>query len=236
MWRIPAPDACGEGVRVWLFAWPSEPSESDRQAWWDLLDESERVRCSGIGTGTGQIRFAASHAGARALVPRSQTWREGHASLSHTATMAAVACADVRLGIDVEADVPRPMWSRADRQQWPDSPSGTWSVFIERWVEYEAWFKCGIEDGVGSRAVGNVRGLAGLPDHILAMVLEPAPNHRATKFATARRPVDSSTRPLGSNDSESNGPTGTNRARPGLDQALAAVRTGDTLVVPNSTA
>ena len=28
------------------------------------------------------------------------------------------------------------------------------------------------------------------------------------------------------------GLTGTNRARPGLDQALAAVRTGDTLVVP----
>ncbi len=28
------------------------------------------------------------------------------------------------------------------------------------------------------------------------------------------------------------GVTGTNRARPGLDQALAAVRTGDTLVVP----
>ena len=28
------------------------------------------------------------------------------------------------------------------------------------------------------------------------------------------------------------GPTGTNRARPGLDQALAAVRSGDTLVVP----
>jgi DNA invertase Pin-like site-specific DNA recombinase len=28
------------------------------------------------------------------------------------------------------------------------------------------------------------------------------------------------------------GMTGTNRARPGLDQALAAVRTGDTLVVP----
>jgi DNA invertase Pin-like site-specific DNA recombinase len=26
--------------------------------------------------------------------------------------------------------------------------------------------------------------------------------------------------------------TGTNRARPGLDQALAAVRSGDTLVVP----
>src|SRR4029079_16076590 len=26
--------------------------------------------------------------------------------------------------------------------------------------------------------------------------------------------------------------TGTNRSRPGLDQALAAVRTGDTLVVP----
>jgi DNA invertase Pin-like site-specific DNA recombinase len=30
------------------------------------------------------------------------------------------------------------------------------------------------------------------------------------------------------------GLTGTNRARPGLDQALAAVREGDTLVVPNS--
>ncbi len=28
------------------------------------------------------------------------------------------------------------------------------------------------------------------------------------------------------------GLTGTNRSRPGLDQALAAVRTGDTLVVP----
>ncbi|HLQ53671.1 MAG TPA: recombinase family protein [Streptosporangiaceae bacterium] len=28
------------------------------------------------------------------------------------------------------------------------------------------------------------------------------------------------------------GLTGTNRARPGLDQALAAVRAGDTLVVP----
>ena len=28
------------------------------------------------------------------------------------------------------------------------------------------------------------------------------------------------------------GMTGTNRARPGLDQALAAVRSGDTLVVP----
>lgn len=28
------------------------------------------------------------------------------------------------------------------------------------------------------------------------------------------------------------GPTGTNRLRPGLEQALAAVRAGDTLVVP----
>ena len=28
------------------------------------------------------------------------------------------------------------------------------------------------------------------------------------------------------------GLTGTNRARPGLDQAMAAVRKGDTLVVP----
>ena len=32
------------------------------------------------------------------------------------------------------------------------------------------------------------------------------------------------------------GLTGTTRARRGLDQALAAVREGDTLVVPNSTA
>jgi DNA invertase Pin-like site-specific DNA recombinase len=31
------------------------------------------------------------------------------------------------------------------------------------------------------------------------------------------------------------GLTGTSRARPGLAQALAAVRVGDTLVVPNST-
>ena len=31
------------------------------------------------------------------------------------------------------------------------------------------------------------------------------------------------------------GLTGTNRRRPGLDQALAAVRSGDTLVVPSST-
>ena len=30
------------------------------------------------------------------------------------------------------------------------------------------------------------------------------------------------------------GLSGTNRARPGLDQALAAVRAGDTLVVPSS--
>ena len=30
------------------------------------------------------------------------------------------------------------------------------------------------------------------------------------------------------------GLTGTNRARPGLDQALAAVRAGDTLVVPQT--
>ncbi|MBA8823844.1 DNA invertase Pin-like site-specific DNA recombinase [Saccharopolyspora lacisalsi] len=31
------------------------------------------------------------------------------------------------------------------------------------------------------------------------------------------------------------GLAGTTRARPGLDQALAAVRTGDTLVAPSST-
>jgi DNA invertase Pin-like site-specific DNA recombinase len=36
--------------------------------------------------------------------------------------------------------------------------------------------------------------------------------------------------PIGSTSTE--GVTGTNRARPGLDQALAAVRAGDTLVVP----
>ena len=37
---------------------------------------------------------------------------------------------------------------------------------------------------------------------------------------------------LGSCPSVDRGLTGANRARPGLDQALAAVRTGDTLVVP----
>ena len=154
-------------------AWPSEPSESDLECWWDLIDESERLRCSGIGTDAGQIRFAASHAAARVLVPESQIWREGHASLSHTATLASVACADVRVGIDVEADVPRPRWPAADRQQWPESPAGSWPMFIERWVRHEAMFKCGIEEGGGSPEVIRIQTLGGLSDHILAVVLEP---------------------------------------------------------------
>ena len=162
------------GLRVWLLTWPIDPSESEQESWRALLDDSELVRCAGIGARNGQIRFAASHAAAKLLAPEQRMWREGHASLSHTKTLAAVARADVRVGVDIEADVPRPRWSAADRQQWPESPAGSWPTFVERWVQHEAAFKAGIEDGVGTPLVGRIQGLGGLPDHILAVVLEPS--------------------------------------------------------------
>lgn len=172
-WRLPELERGGFGLRVWLLAWPTEPSETDRQSWLDLLDEPERIRLGRIGTTTGRSRFAASHAAARILIPHQQTWQVGRASLSHTTTMVAIATADVRVGIDVEADVPRPCWPAADRQQWPGFPSGSWPVFVDRWVRREASFKAGTLDGVGFPVVRRVRDLDGLPDHILAVVVAP---------------------------------------------------------------
>lgn len=161
----------GLGLHVWLVAWPNEPPGSDRKAWWELLDKSERVRCAGIGTENGQTRFIASHAAAKVLVPGPQAWRDGRASLSHTARLAAVASADVPVGIDIEADIPRPRWSAADRQQWPGSPASNWSEFVARWVSRESMFKCGVAGDGGSPVLSRVRGLAGVPDHILGVML-----------------------------------------------------------------
>lgn len=171
-WRLPELDQGSQRLRVWLVAWPADPSDQVRRAWWRLLDEPERVRFGSIGTEAGKRRFAASHAAARLLVPEQRVWEEGCASLSHTGSLAAIACAEVRVGIDVEADVPRPRWVAADRQQWPGSPASCWPGFVKRWVQYEAAFKAGVRDGSGSCMVGRVRDLDGLPDHFLAVALE----------------------------------------------------------------
>lgn len=92
--------------------------------------------------------------------------------MSHTATLAAVAIGSVRVGVDIEADVPRSKWSAADRQQWPRSRSDSWSEFVERWVQHEATFKAGAKDCVGSAWVGRIEGLGGVSEHILALVSE----------------------------------------------------------------
>lgn len=174
IWRLTELGQGNQRLRVWLVAWPADPSDLARQAWWRLLDEPERVRFGSIGTEAGKHRFAACHAAAKLLVPEQRMWEEGCASLSHARSLAAIACADVRVGIDVEADVPHPRWVAADRQQWPGSPASSWPDFVERWVQYEAAFKAGVGDGVGSCMVGLVDGLDGLPDHVLAVALESA--------------------------------------------------------------
>ncbi len=175
--RVPASERPrGESEpRAWLVRWDSLPAAEAADAWAEGLDARERDRAARIGTPHGRTRFLASHAALHRL-GHAEGW--AHASLSHTRWCAAVAVSPAPIGVDLEADVPRPGWPRAARARWPGRrfPSGGsqddgWADFLRAWVAEEALFKAGGDDGRCTVVTIPLAGDEPVPPHVVAVAL-----------------------------------------------------------------
>ncbi len=154
---------------LWLVTWVPDPPASTLAAWGEALSAAARSRLLTIGTSRGQVRFAASHAALALLSASAQHW-----SLSHTRWCAAIAGCRQPVGVDLEADLARPLWQVAAATRWPGHPPGQWSDFLDSWVRAEASFKVGA--GVaGPCVVRHLTDLGSVPDHLLALAWGPRP-------------------------------------------------------------
>jgi len=184
------------GPGVWVAEWDPMPAARAQRAWLALLDAPLKARAERIGTAIGRVRFAASHAAVAALTGSARG--RVVTSLAHTRWCAAVGVSPVRIGVDLEADDPRPLWPVAAQVAWGAPGPQSWPVFLDAWVRREAAIKAGgPADGGGAdggRAVGGgavgggadggpadggqalvVRVTVGgdAPAHLLAVVGEP---------------------------------------------------------------
>lgn len=175
-WTLPESTIGPAGLQLWLAAWDPDPPSGLQSRWHALLSRSERRRCATIGTRNGRVRFAASHAAAHVVLPAQRLGGGGTTSLSHSPWLVAIMSAPQPVGIDIEADRPRPNWAMADKQSWPQARSSDWAAFVIRWLTAEARYKAGSGDlSAGGVSVGRVVDLAGIPDHVMAVAWQPRP-------------------------------------------------------------
>lgn len=154
---------------LWLVAWDAAPSEGVMAAWTMALSPGSLKRLDTIGPRRGRVRFAASHAALVGL-RHTNSLSDGHWSLSHTRWWAAISVSRLPVGVDLEADAPRPLWQRAAVTRWPQDPPGNWSDFLDSWVRAEASFKAGAGTGACcSFAMLRLSGSSLAPDHRLAV-------------------------------------------------------------------
>lgn len=168
---LPGLRVAAVGPGVWLAVWDPEPAAQAQRAWSTLLDASLRARAERIGTPRGRVRFTASHAAMTALTSGDPAGVV--TSLAHTRWCAAVGVSRDRIGVDLEADAPRPLWPVAARTAWGVPGPPTWPDFLEAWVRREAALKAGGGSDAATARVSRVTLGDVAPEHLLAVVGGP---------------------------------------------------------------
>lgn len=98
------------GCELWLVEWQPDPPPDVLESWAGAVTQGERDRAERIGTRHGRLRLLASHA---ALARLAAATSLPNVSLGHTRWCAALAASARPVGVDIEADVPRPRWQAA---------------------------------------------------------------------------------------------------------------------------